>query len=240
MLEHGAYTLLLDTLYATGELPRADKLVFKICGASTKRERNAVKNVLSKFFLKKPGGFSHKRYEQEVKHSESRIKAAQENGRKGGRPQKQKPSDNPAHNPEESYPAPAPTPEEEREEKSKSAAKPTLISPVPPSWLPLSTWLVFLAHRKKLGSAMTEEAMTRMWAKLERFKEKGIDPVACLDESICNGWLGVFEPKEHGNGQHESFHEKRSRQSASAITTVLDRFEKASGDIHRALPPARE
>jgi len=126
MMEHGAYTLLLDTLYSTGELPRAPKVLFKICGATTKRERAAVKNVLQQFFFRTPAGFSHKRFEQELKHSESRIKAAQENGKRGGRP---KPSGNPvgsqknpANNPEESYPAPAPEPNKEKEEAGAAAA----------------------------------------------------------------------------------------------------------------------
>jgi hypothetical protein len=42
------------------------------------------------------------------------------------------------------------------------------------------------------------------------------------------------------NGKVTSFSERRSQKSATAISTVLGRFEKASGDIHRALPPANE
>ena len=42
------------------------------------------------------------------------------------------------------------------------------------------------------------------------------------------------------NGKVTSFSERRSQKSASAISAVLGRFEKASGDIHRALPPANE
>jgi len=42
------------------------------------------------------------------------------------------------------------------------------------------------------------------------------------------------------NGKVTSFSERRSQKAATAISTVLGRFEKASGDIHRALPPANE
>lgn len=42
------------------------------------------------------------------------------------------------------------------------------------------------------------------------------------------------------NGKVTSFSERRSQKAATAINAVLDRFEKASGDIHRALPPAHE
>ncbi len=42
------------------------------------------------------------------------------------------------------------------------------------------------------------------------------------------------------NGNVTSFSERRSQKAAAAISTVLERFEKASGDVHRALPPADE
>jgi len=42
------------------------------------------------------------------------------------------------------------------------------------------------------------------------------------------------------NGKVTSFSERRSQKAATAINTVLERFEKASGDIHRALPPAND
>jgi uncharacterized protein YdaU (DUF1376 family) len=91
MLEHGAFNQLLDTLYATETpLPDNEKLLWKICSASTKRERNAVKSVLSQFFFRKPSGFSNKRFERELKHLKSRAKVAKQNGSKGGRPRKQK------------------------------------------------------------------------------------------------------------------------------------------------------
>jgi hypothetical protein len=55
-------------------------------------------------------------------------------------------------------------------------------------------------------------------------------------------WLDEDIPQFVGgsNGKVTSFSERRSQKSAAAINTVLDRFEKASGDIHRALPPANE
>jgi hypothetical protein len=42
------------------------------------------------------------------------------------------------------------------------------------------------------------------------------------------------------NGKVTSFSERRSQKAATAISTVLGRLEKASGDIHGTLPPANE
>src|SRR6267154_1871884 len=109
MLEHGAYNLLLAVLYSTEKpLPHNEALLFRVCSASTKREKRAIKYVLSEFFYEKPTGFSNARFEKELSIAASRINAARNNGSMGGRPHKTKPTDNPAHNPEhnpqESYP----------------------------------------------------------------------------------------------------------------------------------------
>jgi len=54
MLQHGAYCLLLDTLYSTGKpLPKDIVILYRICGASTKRERNAVKKCAVRILLEK-------------------------------------------------------------------------------------------------------------------------------------------------------------------------------------------
>jgi uncharacterized protein YdaU (DUF1376 family) len=81
MLEHAAYTLLLDALYASEELlPTDEKSLYRICGASNQHERKAVKSILTQFFFKKlcsnGEGYSNKRYEEELKHLESKTLAA--------------------------------------------------------------------------------------------------------------------------------------------------------------------
>lgn len=91
--QHGAYTLLLDRLYSTEKpLPKDLETLFFICRASSKRHQNAVKFVLSEFFVKNRLGYTNKRFEKELKRSRARIKAAKENGKHGGRPPKTKPS----------------------------------------------------------------------------------------------------------------------------------------------------
>ena len=53
-------------------------------------------------------------------------------------------------------------------------------------------------------------------------------------------WLSDQWKSEPVKGEvhgKESFSERRSKQSAQAINRVLERFEKAPGDLHRALPP---
>jgi hypothetical protein len=64
-----------------------------------------------------------------------------------------------------------------------------------PDWLPAKDWQAFVDHRKKLRRPMTAEAQRRAIARLDAFRQRGIDPAYVLDETIANGWQGLYEPK---------------------------------------------
>ena len=89
MMEHGAYNLLLDRYYAT-EQGIPDSNVFRIARARTKEEKNAVKTVLSEFFELIEGVWINHRSEEEISKAHIKIDAARINGKKGGRPMKQR------------------------------------------------------------------------------------------------------------------------------------------------------
>jgi len=73
-----------------------------------------------------------------------------------------------------------------------------------PAWLPVETWNAFLDHRKKIKAPMTDVAVKMAIKKLGRLRDEGHDPTDVLNESIINGWKGVFPLKRSrlsGNGQ---------------------------------------
>jgi uncharacterized protein YdaU (DUF1376 family) len=88
MVEHGAYTLLLDRYYATEKGIPADQ-VHRLARARSVDEREAVDVVLGEFFKLVDGLWVHNRVEEEIEKAAVRIGAARENGRKGGRPKKE-------------------------------------------------------------------------------------------------------------------------------------------------------
>lgn len=89
LLEHGAYTVLLDRLYGSERaIPEGD--VYRITRASTKAERVAVDSVLREFFDLEDEGWMHGRVREELEKAEERADANRENGKKGGRPRKRK------------------------------------------------------------------------------------------------------------------------------------------------------
>lgn len=64
-----------------------------------------------------------------------------------------------------------------------------------PEWLEPDLWAEFLVHRKTLKKPMTEYAQKLAIKVLEKFRLAGHDPKASIDQSILNGWQGLFEPR---------------------------------------------
>ena len=87
MLEHGAYTLLLDRYYTTEDGIPIDQ-VHRLARARTDDERAAVDSVLSEFFVQLDGKWINRRAEEEIARFKIRTNASSENGKLGGRPRK--------------------------------------------------------------------------------------------------------------------------------------------------------
>lgn len=85
MLEHGAYTLLMDRYYATETGIPADQ-AHRLARARTRDEKAAVDSVLQEFFTLADGVWKKNRIEREIEKAQAKISAAQLNGKKGGRP----------------------------------------------------------------------------------------------------------------------------------------------------------
>ncbi len=64
-----------------------------------------------------------------------------------------------------------------------------------PEWLSIESVAGFIDHRKSIKKPMTQQALTLLINKLDKHRAEGHDPVAMLEESIMNGWQGVFPPK---------------------------------------------
>ena len=89
MLEHGAYTLLLDRYYDREQAPTRTEAI-RQCGARSVQEVAAVDAVLADFFTERDGRFMQSRVEEEFVKAEQQARANQANGILGGRPRKAK------------------------------------------------------------------------------------------------------------------------------------------------------
>jgi hypothetical protein len=69
-----------------------------------------------------------------------------------------------------------------------------------PGWIDEKTWGDFITHRRKLKRPATPRAKELLAIKLEKMKEQGDNPNEVLEQSIINGWQGVFPLKSKEGG----------------------------------------
>lgn len=90
LTEHGAFTMLLDTYYATEKPLGFDSVsLFRICRAMNPEEQAAVVRVADEFFPVCDDGLRHnKRADALIASTRAKLDAKRDNGKKGGRPKK--------------------------------------------------------------------------------------------------------------------------------------------------------
>lgn len=68
-----------------------------------------------------------------------------------------------------------------------------------PDWIPVDAWAGFVEMRKSLKAPLTWNAAKLIVAELDKFMQAGQSPRAVLEQSIMNGWRGVFAVKVGGS-----------------------------------------
>ena len=71
-----------------------------------------------------------------------------------------------------------------------------------PDWIDTETWEAFIAMRKKIKAPPTERAVQLLVKDLEKYKVDGDDPNEVINQSIKNGWKGLFPLNSNGNGRN--------------------------------------
>ena len=93
-----------------------------------------------------------------------------------------------------------------------------------PDWLDSDTWNGFISYRKEIKKPMTEKAQSLAIGKLEKWRLTGSDPTEIINQSIMNGWTGLFELKVNGNATHQQTHKPRTvTEHAHAIAEASKR-----------------
>lgn len=114
--------------------------------------------------------------------------------------------------------------EEKYKEKRKSKKKEKEPEIELPKFLSIEQWEEFLEHRKSIKSPMSFLAQKKAINLLNKFYAEGQDITEILDQSIRNGWKGLFPLQNfkpqgaNGNGI-----QKRTERSDS-ILAYLDRL----------------
>lgn len=65
-----------------------------------------------------------------------------------------------------------------------------------PEWLSVSVWKSWVDYRRDLKKPIkSQQTVTQAISLLERCKCSGYQPEEIINQSIANGWQGLFEPK---------------------------------------------
>lgn len=88
------------------------------------------------------------------------------------------------------------------EKKTRTSCSNICLSP--PEFLSKELWEEFLDHRKSIRSPMSEMAQKKAFKVLEKLKEEGQDVEKVVNNSIINGWKGLFPIKEITYGKVNS------------------------------------
>lgn len=223
LLEHGVYTLLLDIYYISeAALPSDDRAIYRLIGARSKEEREAVGIVLQEFFCLQEDGWHQPRCDDEIARKQAQTEINREIGRRGGRPQTEsvmetqtesvteknrigyetetesgtesKPNRNPSHKPiANSHKPVEPIPPFPPSPGGQGAKGP----PPLPDWLPTADWQAFVDHRRALKAPMSALAQAKAISELGRLMIAGDGPEQVISQSIIHGWKGLFPLKNH-------------------------------------------
>ena len=85
MLQHGAYTLLMDAIYDREKFPTLEQAIDWVWASNTD-EIEAVKFVIDKFFTFENGVYCQSRMKESISNYQAICDANSINGKKGGRP----------------------------------------------------------------------------------------------------------------------------------------------------------
>lgn len=117
---------------------------------------------------------------------------------------------------------PAATAGHKTKEKTKETKQHigTLV-PDLPNWLPIPEWEAFVADRKERRKALTSRATEMAITTLAELREMGQDLAAVLNQSIANGWSGLFAVKVSTKAPTSAGLADRNKAAAAEFTRSM-------------------
>lgn len=197
MLKNGAYSMLLDTYYATAKpLPADWDSLYRICRATKPLEREAVDSVANEFFPINGDGLRHNaRADREIADHDERVAVNRLVGNLGGRPQK---TERVSEKKPQGFQEKTERGSKTKPSQSQSQKEQKQGAFAPPEWVPLEAWNAYVEMRRAIKRPLTKWAAVLAVRTLETLKVQGHDPQAVLDQSVFNAWQGLFPV--HGGG----------------------------------------
>ncbi len=239
MLEHGAYTLLLDRYYTT-EQPIPEDQTYRLARATTRQEKAAVDAVLREFFTLTDGVWVNRRASAEIEKAQAKINAARANGARGGRPSRnptgtqQEPSGFTLGSLSETQSKALQTPDTRQEQKQQGASTdveaPTRSDPVPIESI-VAAYNATMERLPKVRvlTAKRRQLIRSAWQAAPQFRSLDFWRAyfaECADDNFLNG-TGPYT-NGHENWRPDLDYLLRQGTVAKVFERAVDRSERAA------------
>lgn len=198
MLQHGAYTLLIDACYDREQFPTIEEAI-DWTWASSSAEVEAVEFVLGKFFTLQDGRYIQNRINEDVaayhatSETNKRIAAEREAKRRATLTKRERSVNEAPPNQE-----PLTINQEPRTKKEKTGASAVISFP---EGLDEHAWARWVEYRGKAGKALKPVSWP---SAMQALVKHGPSQMEVVEQSIANGWQGLFTLKQDANKQPQS------------------------------------
>ena len=209
-----------------------DKLFRRLLCVSDE-EKSALKAVLDEFFLKKETGYTHERCDIEIEKYHSNTSAKARAGIASAAKRKQKSTGvEQVLNVCATNQEPLTNNQEPIKSKDQNpAAKSRRFDPASidlPNCINPTDWKSWITYRRQRKLTLSETTITMQAANLAEWHHSGHDPGKIINDSIANGWQGLFEPKS-GAPLRKNIHDERAEFLAGI--TGKGKNHESSGNI---------
>lgn len=226
MLQHGAYTLLMDACYDREQFPTLEEAI-DWTWASTPEEREAVAFVLKKFFALESGVYVQSRVQEDVStyqakaETNKRIAIERETNRRENSTTRVPVVNESPPNQEPLTTNQEPTAKEKkRKPVPKVADAPVFVLP---DWVDPFDWDTWhsSAKRKKATDAQKHAAIKQ----LSKWRDEGLDHAQALASASVGGWQGLFAPRPSAAGHQVIPFQNAAARRAQTIADLTSRPE---------------
>lgn len=200
--QRGAYIqIMCAILHHQGPVDNDPQWLGNLCNCSTRKMKSLIDDLVSGgFIIEEDGKLSQKRAISELEKAQKR----RENSVKNAGKSHEKTAKIPRKSAEK-------IPKSNKNNNIDSAShqspdtKERITNVIPkkaglPDWLDEGLWEEYKRHRRQKKSSLTDLAESRAIAKLARMLDDGHDPNKVIEQSLENGWTGLFELKGESSG----------------------------------------
>jgi hypothetical protein len=135
------------------------------------------------------------------------------------------------------------TPETTAERKTKGTAKKKAeLEPALPPWIDTEAWDGFVEMRRRMGKPLTGRARSLALNNLAKFEAEGMSSTDVLNQSVMNGWQGIYRLKPdydggvfHGGNKGKTGHSiDAAREAIAEIEYEAERDRADAGALRSA------